>query len=107
MDVVDCSGESLDVRMGGVSLGRLGQRVEREVYSLKGPPVSGRFEKAMWNITPRPSGMDTAWTEPLTLPLGNATLSKAVPGRVAMYEAPIGLSVTAMAFPRAWEGDVR
>lgn len=74
--------------------------VSEEFDVLKGPPVAGRFEKATWNITPLPSGIDTAWTEPLTLPLGNAVLSKAVSGSVAMYWAPLGLSVTAIALPR-------
>lgn len=55
-----------------------------------------------WNITPLPSGIDTACIDPLTLPpLGNAALSKAVSGSLAMYWAPGGLLVTAMASPRA------
>lgn len=66
----------------------------------KGPPSAGRLDSLTWNRTPVPSGLETAWTEPCTLPPpGYALEKKASLGRLAINEAPAGLSSTVAASP--------
>lgn len=64
MDVVDYRNDR--------SITHLHARLGRSLYHygevlLKGPPSVGRFEKSTWNMTPEPSGMLTAWMDPLAL----------------------------------------
>lgn len=52
--------------------------------------------------TPIPSGLDLTETEPLTLPLREPAVKKALSGRVPEAENPTGLLVTAVALPSCY-----